>query len=159
MTYKAHQLTGRTFGTLTVIERAGITHSHVTWLCTCTCGNTVTKRGTYLLSGQTATCGDRDAHPTAKPGQRHRSYSRVHDLIRERGGRATDHQCTTCPDQAQVWAFLGCDTMIVGPGGTNPYCPSAHADEYAPMCRHCARLADRVVRDHVQRHTLMALAA
>lgn len=50
-------LTGQTFGRLTVIERAGRTaHGHATWTCLCSCGTTTTVT-TRNLRGTTTSCG------------------------------------------------------------------------------------------------------
>jgi len=50
-------LTGHTYGRLTVIKREGTQSGHPLWLCKCSCGNT-----TYVLSGdlikkKTRSCG------------------------------------------------------------------------------------------------------
>jgi hypothetical protein len=51
-------LTGKTFGKLTVIERAGITKNGTAlWLCQCECGNTVKANATLLKRGEIVTCG------------------------------------------------------------------------------------------------------
>lgn len=50
-------LTGKTFGRLTVIERAGSHNGRALWLCSCQCGRTVIKVGKRLLSGQCKSCG------------------------------------------------------------------------------------------------------
>lgn len=50
-------LTGRTFGRLTVISRNGSTHSHAVWMCQCSCGNVVNIASGSLLKGVTKSCG------------------------------------------------------------------------------------------------------
>lgn len=51
-------LTGQTFGHLTVIERAGQTKSgNVRWRCICDCGKETIVTGSFLLNGNTRSCG------------------------------------------------------------------------------------------------------
>jgi len=51
-------LTGRTFGRLTVLERAENDKGRQTrWRCQCKCGETTTVRGARLRSGKTRSCG------------------------------------------------------------------------------------------------------
>lgn len=55
---KTHELTGKRFGRLTVIERAG--HSddgHATWKCKCDCGNETIVEGRYLEHNRIVSCG------------------------------------------------------------------------------------------------------
>ena len=54
---KAVDLTGQTFGRLTVEERAPNRYGHAYWTCTCTCGATTTAQGTGLLGGKHKSCG------------------------------------------------------------------------------------------------------
>ena len=50
-------LTGRKFGRLSVIARAGISNGEATWRCSCECGNTAVVRGYYLRNKVTQSCG------------------------------------------------------------------------------------------------------
>ena len=50
-------LTGKTFGRLTVIARAENKGKHVQWKCCCGCGNFCIVRGSDLKSGDTQSCG------------------------------------------------------------------------------------------------------
>ena len=51
-------LTGKIFGKLTVIERAGVTkNGNPTWVCKCECGNETVVSGDSLRSGHTKSCG------------------------------------------------------------------------------------------------------
>lgn len=50
-------LTGKTFGELTVIKRNGSIDGGAAWLCVCTCGETGTFRGSTLRNGDTTSCG------------------------------------------------------------------------------------------------------
>ena len=143
-------LTGQTFGTLTALIPDGHDQHMTTWLCECTCGATVVKRGTYLTSGTTGTCGDRRKHPRAANGTVPADYYLAHRRLREEYGHATDYLCSICAEHAKVWAFMGCDEAVAGPGGTNPYCLHACPDEYQPMCIPCARAADNAVRHRMK---------
>ena len=51
-------LTGMTFGKLTVIERdKTVPRKPTKWICACECGNTVSVLSTSLRSGSTTSCG------------------------------------------------------------------------------------------------------
>lgn len=54
-------LTGKKFGRLTVIERAGTSRNdgqgRPTWKCQCDCGNTTVVIGANLRAGLTRSCG------------------------------------------------------------------------------------------------------
>lgn len=52
-------LTGRSFGRLTVVERAENRGRHIYWLCVCECGTTRTVKGDHLKSGGSQSCGCR----------------------------------------------------------------------------------------------------
>ena len=54
---KRLDLTGQTFGDLTVIEFADKRGKHVRWKCLCACGNTSFPTTTHLRSGHSVTCG------------------------------------------------------------------------------------------------------
>ncbi|MGC4375942.1 hypothetical protein WD019_03220 [Fictibacillus sp. Mic-4] len=54
----ALDLTGRKFGKLTVVERAGKTkNDNALWLCRCECGKTTKANATSLRRGDTTSCG------------------------------------------------------------------------------------------------------
>lgn len=50
-------LTGLTFGKLTVIQQVESLRHARRWLCQCSCGNTSTVSTAYLTSGNTTSCG------------------------------------------------------------------------------------------------------
>lgn len=51
-------LTGQTFGRLTVLERVDTgNHSYATWLCKCSCGKIKEVRSCHLRSGAIISCG------------------------------------------------------------------------------------------------------
>jgi hypothetical protein len=50
-------LTGNTYGKLTVVSRAKNKGRHIYWLCKCECGNTKEVKGDHLKSGSIKSCG------------------------------------------------------------------------------------------------------
>lgn len=50
-------LTGQTFGRLTVIEKYGTINRELYWTCKCSCGNVIQVRGVSLKKGDTQSCG------------------------------------------------------------------------------------------------------
>ena len=51
-------LTGKSFGRLTVIGRSGKDkHDNIIWKCLCSCGNIIHTKGWYLRKGGTRSCG------------------------------------------------------------------------------------------------------
>lgn len=78
-------LTGKKFGRLVVLKRAGSTaKKKATWFCRCDCGNEIIAIGSNLSSGNTTSCGcfDREinsivhsTHGGNRPGKRERLYS------------------------------------------------------------------------------------
>ncbi len=50
-------LTGQTFGRLTVRTQQPSINNHVAWECCCACGTCITTLGKYLLSGRKRSCG------------------------------------------------------------------------------------------------------
>lgn len=52
-----HDLTGKTFGSWTVIEKIGRTdYGKILWLCRCRCTNEVPVTGSNLLTGRSTQC-------------------------------------------------------------------------------------------------------
>lgn len=54
---KIIDITGQTFGRLTVLSLAGRSNAEALWLCRCACGNTKEIRSYYLRSGTSKSCG------------------------------------------------------------------------------------------------------
>ena len=50
-------LTGKRFGRLLVISRAGQMDGHAAWHCKCECGSDTIVAGRYLTTGKTQSCG------------------------------------------------------------------------------------------------------
>ena len=77
-------LTGQTFGQLTVIERAENSKGgHARWLCRCTCGNEVVVEAGHLKEGQkTCGCGKTENPNHKTHGMRHtKIYSKWAGMI------------------------------------------------------------------------------
>ncbi len=75
-------ISGQTFGRLSVIERAGNARGRALWRCACSCGHTIVVRSDTLRLGRTRSCGcSKDGqhlvtHGHAKrKGERSRTYS------------------------------------------------------------------------------------
>lgn len=140
-------MTGTTWGTLTVTGYSHTEHAMAYWDVTCTCGNTKAVRGTYLRQGVTTTCGDQREHPRRprRATGKNMGYHQAHGALRALLGPASAFGCP-CGDQATEWAFLGCDDAV-NHGATGAYCPNACPSEYAPRCRTCHRALDRARRE------------
>lgn len=55
---RLHDLSGKKFGRLRVIERAeNADDGHAQWLCECRCGNTVVITSQSLVCNKTRSCG------------------------------------------------------------------------------------------------------
>lgn len=50
-------ITGKTFGSLTVLGQAGVKNGTSYWRCLCTCGTETEVRYAYLITGHTKSCG------------------------------------------------------------------------------------------------------
>jgi hypothetical protein len=50
-------ITGQTFGELTVIQFTRLRNHHAMYLCRCSCGSEIETEGSHLRSGHTASCG------------------------------------------------------------------------------------------------------
>lgn len=71
-------LTGKTFGRLTVTSRAPHTHRHIHWLCSCSCGNNKVIRGGHLNDGKIVSCGCYRSgltHGESSSGKKSKEYS------------------------------------------------------------------------------------
>lgn len=55
--HELKDLTGQTFGRLTVLSLHGTSHGHAVWNCVCTCGKTLNVMRGSLLKGATKSCG------------------------------------------------------------------------------------------------------
>ena len=81
-------LTGQTFGRLTVIKRADNKNKRTAWLCKCECGNELITTTDNLRSGDTQSCGcynkERTVQTHQKHGLRYKKLYAVHQSIKAR---------------------------------------------------------------------------
>lgn len=78
-------LSGMTFGKLSVLSYAGSTGGRATWRCKCECGNTCEVKGKYLLNGGTKSCGclvKESAKRMGKENKRPNRYEIDGDIIK-----------------------------------------------------------------------------
>lgn len=79
-------ISGETFGRLTVIERCGYKDLHVAWKCRCECGKITIVSGSELRRGKSRSCGCGNydvVHGQGKKGQQTRLY-RIWNGIKQR---------------------------------------------------------------------------
>lgn len=58
-------------------------------------------------------------------------------------GRAADHRCVDCGEQARNWSYVhGCPDERRDDNHPSPYC--THPDHYEPRCVTCHRAYDRI---------------
>lgn len=77
---KFQDLTGKTFGYLTVIERAETRHSKTRWLCKCKCGNYTTTITYRLLHNITTSCGCRALEPDKRTFTHGKRNERIYNI-------------------------------------------------------------------------------
>lgn len=140
-------LTGHTYGRLTVVERAEECQINgrlrTKWVCTCECGGITVAIGHNLRTGTTKSCGclqveSRDTPRTTAP-----TYGGAHSRISRERGLASEHPCVDCGGSAEQWAYDHTDqdeltwTMTGGrmKGKTVAY--SADPAHYSPRCHSC----------------------
>lgn len=128
-------LTGSTFGLLTVVERQG-----KKWLCHCDCGATTLVRPGDLNRGTASSCGSTRLHRR----QDSAGYRAAHDRVYRDRGRAADHQCVDCGQPAHHWSYNHDDpderTSRSLP--TNGIAFSLKPDHYSPRCVPCHKTFD-----------------
>ena len=74
-------ISGQRFGYLTAIRRNGTQNGHVTWECTCDCGNTTVVPGIALTSGSIKSCGCMTGKLIAEAKKTHgMSYHRLYGI-------------------------------------------------------------------------------
>lgn len=73
------------------------------------------------------------------------SYQGIHNALRRERGKASEHRCTQCDKQAQVWALIdGRGKSRFGTGKQGRY--STRLEDYMPLCRSCHRRYDFVAK-------------
>ena len=156
-------LTGRSFGRLTVIGRAGSTqYGQATWLCRCECGNESTVGGSNLRSGRTVSCGCYHRESISKPNgvaafnellknyrSRARRAGREFSLTEKEFRELTQRDCYYCgaaPNTICVrvkstgsYVYNGLDRIDAAKGYT--------LDNVVPCCSMCNRAKDDHTRE------------
>ncbi len=99
-------LTGQTFGRLTVIEQSGRVDGQALWSCLCSCGNRTTVRGSLIRRGETQSCGCLQKERV--------SQARLLDLTNSRFGRwKVLSQSGRTATQGVIWRCQ-CDCGNIG---------------------------------------------
>jgi hypothetical protein len=127
-------MTGDRYGTLTVVEYVpGVK----LWRCRCDCGAEKAIRRRELRRVKQPSCGDTRKHWRADVV----GYLGAHDRLRRDRGRAKEHQCVDCGDQAEQWSYDHADpdelSGTQGTKGTTPYPYSLKPEHYDPRCKSC----------------------
>lgn len=141
---KMIDLTGQTFGRLTVIERAENRGRRVAWRCRCECGAETDVTSGSLRSGKSRSCGCLQRERVAKANRTHEvlAYSTAHAHVMRERGKAKYHPCTDCSAPAVEWSYDHTDAdELTDPRG-RAY--SAKPEHYAPRCKACHVAFDRV---------------
>ena len=122
MPRQREDLTGRTFGRLTVLEFAGVDKGRRSlWRCGCECGRATTVQGSNLKDGRTASCGCLRAemapvYAVANPRTHGQTGTRMHRIWMRMIQRTTDPNypgwkdyggrgITMCPEWRSFEAF------------------------------------------------------
>lgn len=138
---------GDRYGRLVVIARAGTsTTSHALWECRCDCGAVRVVRGIHL-GRRSRSCGCLKREQSTERGRAGLGRRIVavpgsraaHHRITVTRGRAADHPCTDCGEQARDWSYDWSDPHELT-GEDGPY--SLDADRYQPRCRACHKRYD-----------------
>lgn len=123
---KYEDLTGRSFGLLTVVERSG-TH----WVCVCECGKTAKITAGCLNRGD-STCGDRTAHRRMETP----TYLTMHRRLKTDFSEASAYPCADCGDQAAHWSYDNADPNELTDEATGLRYSTDRA-RYSPRCVPC----------------------
>ncbi|MBK8078221.1 MAG: hypothetical protein IPK24_22430 [Kineosporiaceae bacterium] len=150
-------LTGHTFGRLTVLSLADRKNGRIAWTCTCTCGATVSVQANNLRSGNSTSCGcaNREVHrarmaelgrmPNRTKPDDEIGYTAAHDRVRKVNGSASLHSCVDCGVKAQDWSLkAGAEKARPAGGiGTGSRCLiSPDPTDYEPRCKKCHAAQD-----------------
>ncbi len=102
-----NNLTGKRFGRLLVMERAGSDpHHRATWKCICDCGNQAITTGASLINGYTKSCGCLHSETSAENGRKSRasvtkhgsSHKKLYFVWRSMRSRCFDKSCPRYKD-------------------------------------------------------------
>lgn len=132
---KHADLTGQTFGTLTVLERVG-----QLWRCACSCGGQRLARiGDLRRYGSANTCGEKRNHRRGDV-----SYFTAHQRVTVERGPASTYRCVDCGTRAQQWSYDHGDPGELLASGVSanevPY--STDPAHYSPRCVSCHKRFD-----------------
>lgn len=95
---KPIDITGQTFGRLTVTAPAGSRNKRAMWLCLCSCGRETTVMGKLLRSGNTKSCGCWRSDNWFIQKQTHgESHTRLHRIWRGIKTRCNNSHCAAFP--------------------------------------------------------------
>lgn len=74
------------------------------------------------------------------------SYAAAHAQVRRLRGRAVEHQCIDCGQQAQQWSYNGTDlaeeSAFPKERANKPLVWSMNIEAYDPRCHRCHRIHD-----------------
>ncbi len=143
-------LTGHTYGLLSVVAEAPTRGVKTEWVCRCQCGETVTVRSNNLRTGNTKSCGcfEREGRHVmsgslAPRWQKEVKYAAAHIRVGREKGPAREHSCVDCGETACDWSYEGGDPderiEIIN---DYPRKFSLDPDRYRPRCRPCHRKKD-----------------
>ena len=147
---KVKDLTGETFGRLTVIRFTGINeHHHSEWECLCSCGGTIVVMRPSLRQGRTSSCGclrvENGRKATALLVDINSkgddiTYARAHQRVSESRGSASTHACTDCGARADDWSLKRSATSTLSTrrgSREDGLIFSTNIEDYEPRCRKC----------------------
>jgi hypothetical protein len=128
-------LTGLTFGSWTVIARAG-THvfpngsTRPLWEVVCRCGTRDVVMGSNLRWGQSLSCGCTRDDVSNLP-----SYATIHSLVTKERGSAWEYRCVDCGAMGREWAYNHeADIEVLDEHGLTY---SLSVWDYEPRCKPC----------------------
>lgn len=107
-------LTGQTFGKLTVLRLAFTQKRQAYWLCRCECGKETAVRRTNLLNGNTKSCGSHEVRVPAKLREKNgETRPRFRDLTGQRFGKLTvTGRAPTAGRRTCWWCQCDCGSKI-----------------------------------------------
>lgn len=145
-------LTGMTFGRLTVIGRAGTWRgpsgrTEALWDVLCDCGRRTRAAGGHLRGGTTRSCGQHAR--VAVP-----SYSTNSKRRRRQLGPASAKACAECGQPAGAWAYDHDDPNE----RVDRWAYSADLQHYRPLCWTCSVVERRRRAEGKPKHTRPATA-
>ncbi len=140
---KLNNITGQTFGRLTVAERVPSERRDAHWRCVCTCRNEIVVRADHLRSGHTRSCGC-----LLRKGD-DITYKGAHNRVVRVRGSASGYMCARClreMGEVMDWAVRMDVPGLQHAPLDDPEHPGYpyHADPamYLPMCRQCHFMYD-----------------